>query len=160
MGVPSFAEASVTVQCEWTVMAGRTNPGVPPEAHSGAAPSAEMQIFVVSVGEVVTISTDTTPGPSLTNVKVRAMAPMSVVESSMTLVNVSAAVGDAWDGSGTAVGPAVGVGGGLGVGGPVGAGVTEGEPDAGVAVGPGEVAAAIGLADAASVGGTGPGPAA
>jgi hypothetical protein len=123
-----------------------------------------MQTFVVSVGEVVTISADTTPGPSLSNVKVRAMAALSVVESSMTLVKVIAAVGDAWDGSGTAVGPAVGVAVGVvvgvAVGVAVGAVVTEGEPDPGVAVGPAEVTAAIVLADAASAGGTGPGPAA
>lgn len=40
---------------------------------------------VVSVGEIVTISADTTPGLSLSNVKVRVRAVLSVVESRFML---------------------------------------------------------------------------
>jgi hypothetical protein len=165
VGVPSLAEASVTIQCEWGVVDGMTKPGVPPVAHSGVAPSAEMQIFVVSVGEVVTICADTAPGPSLSNWKVRATAVVSVVESSIRPVNVIVAVGAVWDGSGTTEGSTVGVAVGAEVGTAVAgaadvAGATEGEGFAGVALGPDGVAAAIGPDDADAVSRAEPGPAA
>ena len=155
VGVPSSADVSVTVQCACAVVDGRTKPGVPPEAHSGVAPSAEMQIFVVSVGEVVTTCADMAPGPSLANVKVRAWAALSVVESSTRLVKVISAVCETWDGSGTGMGSAVGVAVGAGL-----TGLTDGGPAGGEAIGLGELAPAIGLAGADAVGSTAPGPAA
>jgi hypothetical protein len=114
-----------------------------------------MQIFVVSVGEDVTTWADIAPGPSLSNVKVRAWAALSVVESSIRLVNVIAAACETWEGSGTDEGSAVGVAVGAGV-----AGVTDGAPGGVVAIGLDELTPAIGLAGAGAVGRTGPGPAA
>jgi hypothetical protein len=114
-----------------------------------------MQIFVVSVGEVVTTWADIAPGPSLSNVKERAWAALSVVESSTRLVKVISAVCETWDGSGPNVGSAVGVAVGPGV-----TGVTDGKPGGGVAIGLIEPAPTIGLAGAEAVGMTAPGPAA
>jgi hypothetical protein len=94
-GVPSSADATVTVQREWSVVATSAgNAGAAPDTHLAAAPSTVRHNCVEFIAVDDTTCTDTDPGPSLTNVKVRGAEGLSTDVSSTRSLKVIVAVGE------------------------------------------------------------------